>query len=71
MTSQYGEYAFRDGLEGYMHVRAYTRQLAWVATCTHACTHKPISNDYCFSTETIIRERASVLRYTYIAPSCM
>jgi hypothetical protein len=26
-----------------------------------------ISNTYCFSTVTIIRERASVLRYMYIA----
>jgi hypothetical protein len=28
---------------------------------------RPISNTYCFSTVTIIRERDSVLRYTYIA----
>ena len=31
---------------------------------THA--HAEICNTYCFSTATMIRERASVLRYTYI-----
>jgi hypothetical protein len=35
-------------------------------THAHACTHRPISSTYCFSTATMIRERASVLRYTYI-----
>ena len=34
---------------------------------THACTHRPISNTYCFSTATMIRELASIWRYTYIA----
>jgi hypothetical protein len=34
---------------------------------TRAHTHKPINNSYCFSTTTIIRERAPVLRYTHIA----
>ena len=36
---------------------------------SHACTHRhrPVSNTCCFSTATMIRERASVLRYTYIA----
>ena len=30
-------------------------------------THKQICNTYCISTATTIRERASVLLYTYIA----
>ena len=38
------------------------------ATCTYACTHRPISNTYCFSTATVICKCASVLRYMYIAP---
>jgi hypothetical protein len=38
------------------------------ATCTHGRTHRPISNTYCFSTATMTRERASLLRYTYIPP---
>ena len=33
----------------------------------HARTHTQICNTYCFSTAKIIRVRASVLRYTYIA----
>ena len=33
----------------------------------HARTHRQICNTYCFSTATITRERASLLRYTYIA----
>jgi hypothetical protein len=33
----------------------------------HAHTHTPRSNTYCFSTATTIRERASMLRYVYIA----
>jgi hypothetical protein len=37
--------------QDYMHVRA--------------CTHRPIRNTYCFSTAKIIRERASMLSYTY------
>ena len=43
------------------HARAYTH--------THAHTHtqRQTCNSDCFSTATTIRERASVLRYTYIA----
>ena len=33
---------------------------------THACTHRPVSNTYCFSTATVSRERALVLRHTCI-----
>jgi hypothetical protein len=58
MTSQHG---------------ACTRPRAWVTTCTHAPaytqthTHTQISNTYCFSIATMIREHASVLSYAYIA----
>jgi hypothetical protein len=37
--------------------------------CPHARTHRPISNIYCFFTATMILERTSVLRYTYIPVS--
>ena len=55
------------------------RVASWIskATCTHshahahtpalARAHTLISNTYCFSTATMIRERALKLRYTYIA----
>ena len=57
------------------------RVACWLskATCTyahaharapgyrHARTHRPVSNTYCFSTATIIRERASFIRYAYVA----
>jgi hypothetical protein len=51
-----------------MHVCACTRPRARVPTRTHsqACTHRPICNTYCFSTATMFRERASMLRYAYI-----
>ena len=55
MTSQYGAYALHDGLAR-LHAR------------THACTHRPISNTYCFATAAMIRKRASMLRYMYISP---
>jgi hypothetical protein len=42
--------------QGYMHARA----------CTHARAHTQICNIYWFSTTTMIHERASLLRYTYI-----
>jgi hypothetical protein len=57
--------------QGYMHVCASTcprvRVTARTHASAHACTHWPRSNTYCFSTATVIRERASVWRYTYIA----
>jgi hypothetical protein len=43
--------------QGYMHAHAHARARA----------HTQICNIYCFSTTTMIRERASMLRYTYIA----
>jgi hypothetical protein len=45
--------------QGYIHLHACTRP--------HARTHRLISNTYLFSTPTMIRERASMLRYTCIA----
>jgi hypothetical protein len=51
--------------QGYMHTRACTRPRVRVSI--HACTHWQICNTYCFSTATVIRERALVLRYTFIA----
>jgi hypothetical protein len=48
--------------QGYMHARFR----AYIRTHGSARTHRPICNTYCFSTATMIRERASVLRYTYI-----
>ena len=47
--------------QGYMHARARARARA------HTHTHTEICNIYCFSTATMIRERASVLRHTRIA----
>jgi hypothetical protein len=49
------------------HARAPGYPLA--RTHAHAWTHRPVSNGptCCFSTATMIRERASLLRYTYIA----
>ena len=53
-----------------MHVCACAHPRARLPTRTHAnaCTHRPTSNTYCFSTATVIRERASLLRYMYIVP---
>jgi hypothetical protein len=34
----------------------------------HACAHEPLRNTYYFFTATMIRKRASILRYTYIVP---
>jgi hypothetical protein len=66
MTSQHGAYALHAGKSGYIYVRSCTRPRARIPTRTH--THRPISNTYCCPIATIIYERASVLRYTYIVP---
>jgi hypothetical protein len=64
MTSQYGAYALRAGL-----VRLYARTRTHTPTRpgnhAHARTHISICDTYCFPTATMIRARASVLRYTY------
>ena len=44
------------------HVHAHAHALGY----THAHTHTQIYNMSCFSTATMIRERASVLRHTHI-----
>ena len=43
---------------------AYAQASVYLHARTHAhvCTHRPISNTYCFTTATMIRERASMLR---------
>ena len=66
MTSQYGAYALHAG-KARLHARTRMYTLKRPCTHTHARTHRSIYNTYCFSTATIIRERASVLRCTYIA----
>ena len=50
--------------QGYMHAGACTSPRARAHARAH--THTQICNIYCFSTATIIRARASMLRYTYI-----
>ena len=49
----------------YAHAHAHAP--GYLHTCTHVCTHTPITNTYCFSTATLIRERSSILRHTYVA----
>jgi hypothetical protein len=48
-----------------MRPDTHTHTNTHAGTCAH--THRQICNTYCFSTATMIRESASVLRYTYIA----
>jgi hypothetical protein len=69
MTSQYGVHALRAGLVRLHELCACTRPRSRVPKCTHARsrTHRPVRNTYCFSTAKMIRERTSVLGYTYIA----
>ena len=55
-----------------MHVCAWTRPRARVPTCTHSRTRKHAHTDQyvlliAFPQQQWLRERASVLRYTYIA----
>jgi hypothetical protein len=54
---------------GLARLRARTRMhtLMRPGIHVHARTHRPISNNFSFSTATVIRERASLLRYTCIA----
>ena len=48
--------------------RTYAHAHAHAPAYPYARTHKQNNNTYCFSTDTMIHERASMLRYTYIAP---
>ena len=69
MTSQYGAYGlYMLDKEGYTHARVCTRPRVRAEALARARTHTHIyiCYIYCFSTATVIRERASVLRYTYI-----
>ena len=50
-----------------LHACTRMHTYMYPGTHTHTHPHTLISNTYCFSTATIIRERAFVLRYTYIA----
>jgi hypothetical protein len=50
----------------YAHPHAYAPEYPHTRTQAHACTHWQINNTYYFSTAKIIRDRASMLRYTYI-----
>ena len=52
----------------YSHAHAHAPGYPQARTDAHSCTHRPVSNTYCFPTATVIRERTSVLRYTHIIP---
>jgi hypothetical protein len=67
MTSQYGAYALRAGL-----ARLYERMPTRPVTHMHARTRKHAHTDqyvilFAFSRQQWFQERASMLRYTYIA----
>ena len=67
MTSQYGAYALRAALARlYASMRMHTPTRPGTRTHAQACTHRPIC-DTAFPQQQWFRERASVLRYTYIA----
>jgi hypothetical protein len=51
----------------YAHAHPHSSGYPHALIHAHARPHKLISNSYCFSTATVICERTSVLRYTYIA----
>ena len=67
MTSQYGAYALLAGLRRLYALMSMQRPRARAPTYTHARTHRPISNTYCFSTATMILEGASILRYSTLS----
>ena len=64
--------SFMQDKQDYMHTRACIRLLTRAnarmraRARTHTHTHAQMCNIYCFSTATMIRDFASVLRYTYI-----
>ena len=62
MTSEYGAYALHTG-QGRLHARTRTHP----GNRTDASAHTQICNASCVSTATMIRKRASLLRYTCIA----
>jgi hypothetical protein len=61
-TSEHGEYEWHAELTR-LQARTRIHTPKRPGTRTHAYTHTQICNINCFSTEKIIRERASVLRY--------
>jgi hypothetical protein len=63
MTSQYGAYELHAG---YARLRASTRMHTPTRPGKRVHAYTQICNIYCFSTATIIRKRASVLRYMYV-----
>jgi hypothetical protein len=66
MTSQYGAYALHAE-KARLHPRTSMHTPTRSGTHTHARTPSPASTNYCLSTATMIRKRASILRNTYIA----
>jgi hypothetical protein len=48
------------------HASRHPHTHALIHSCTHTLTHRQICNTSCFSTAIVIRERASLLRYTCI-----
>jgi hypothetical protein len=64
MTSQYGEYAYRAGLSRlYARMRIHTPTRS--GTHTHAHTDQYVTLT-AFPQQQLLRERTSLLRYTYI-----
>jgi hypothetical protein len=61
--SQYGAYALHAG---WAELDARTGMHTPTRSGSRACKHAQMCNIYCFSTATVIREHASMLRYTYI-----
>jgi hypothetical protein len=53
--------------QGYIHARMRMHKATGPSSHTHARTRRQICSTLCFPTVTVIRESASVLRYTYIA----
>ena len=73
MMSQYDAYMLHTGLARlHAFIRVHTPTCPGIHMhaheCMHAHTHRSINNTYCFFTATMTRERASMIRYTYIAP---
>jgi hypothetical protein len=66
MSSQHGAYALHAG-KARLHARTLMHTPTHPGTHMHAHTSRPTRNSYCSSTATMIRVRASILRYTYIA----
>jgi hypothetical protein len=67
VTSQHSAYALHAGLAR-LHARTRVYTPTRPGTHIRARTHtQTLSNNYCFSTPTMIPERPSMLRYTYTA----